>query len=104
MPTSEKQIQANRRNALHSTGPRSEQGKTASRRNALKHGVFAHQALIEQGEAQEDRARFTALLREARRALRPEGIVEEMLVEQIAVGYWRLRRVLRSEVGEIRSA
>lgn len=39
--TSLKQITANRRNALQSTGPRTEQGKDRSRRNALRHGLTA---------------------------------------------------------------
>ena len=35
---SEKQIEANRRNAQKSTGPRTEGGKSRSRMNALRHG------------------------------------------------------------------
>jgi hypothetical protein len=35
----EKQIQANRRNAQRSTGPRTAAGKSISRRNALRHGL-----------------------------------------------------------------
>ncbi|MHC4426553.1 MAG: hypothetical protein ACYSYV_10700, partial [Planctomycetota bacterium] len=35
--------------------------------------------------------------------LAPEGTLEEMLVEKIAVAYWRLRRAYRYEVGLIRS-
>lgn len=37
--TSQARIDANRRNALRSTGPRSDKGKARSRRNALKHGL-----------------------------------------------------------------
>src|SRR5215467_1749171 len=36
-----RKIEANRRNALKSTGPKTSRGKTYSRRNALKHGLFA---------------------------------------------------------------
>src|SRR4051794_28327039 len=36
---SNRQIEANRRNAKRSTGPRTEQGKTRSSRNALRHGL-----------------------------------------------------------------
>ena len=39
--TSYRQIEANRRNALKSTGPRTEAGKEVSRRNALRHGLTA---------------------------------------------------------------
>src|ERR1700692_2671477 len=39
--TSFGQIEANRRNALKSTGPRTESGKQASRGNAVRHGLTA---------------------------------------------------------------
>ena len=39
--TSYRQIEANRRNALRSTGPRTEAGKLQSRRNAVRHGLMA---------------------------------------------------------------
>jgi len=45
---------ANRRNAIHSTGPRSAQGKARASRNALKHGLAARIAYdSKQGEAVE---------------------------------------------------
>ena len=40
-PISERKLQANRANAKRSTGPRTERGKAASRRNALKHGILS---------------------------------------------------------------
>lgn len=40
-PISERKLQANRANAKRSTGPRTESGKAASRRNALKHGILS---------------------------------------------------------------
>jgi hypothetical protein len=42
---SEKQIAANRRNAMHSTGPKSGLGKFRSSRNALRHGFSLGLAL-----------------------------------------------------------
>jgi len=39
--TSFRQIEANRRNALKSTGPKTLNGKRSSRRNARRHGLTA---------------------------------------------------------------
>src|SRR5829696_4299585 len=44
--TSDKQIQANRRNALMSTGPKTPQGKAAARHNALRHGLLSREMLV----------------------------------------------------------
>ena len=50
--TSEKKAEANRRNALKSTGPRTPEGKAAVRLNALKHGLLS-QAVLLPGEDEE---------------------------------------------------
>src|SRR5918992_2030133 len=86
---SERQIRANRRNALKSTGPRTAAGKAASSRNALRHGLTAHQVVIEG----EDPARFDALRHRFFGEFRPVGPMEEFLVERLAGLAWRLRRV-----------
>jgi len=44
--TCEKQIQANRRNALNSTGPKTPQGKAAVRNNAIKHALLSQEVLL----------------------------------------------------------
>src|SRR3954447_20182557 len=44
--SSEKQIEANRRNALKSTRPKSEKGKERASMNALRHGLTAEQAVL----------------------------------------------------------
>jgi hypothetical protein len=44
--TSTKQIEANRRNALASTGPRTQEGKAIVARNAVKHGLTAQSVLL----------------------------------------------------------
>src|SRR5208283_4816131 len=78
--TSVKQIEANRRNALHSTGPTTPEGKQASRLNALKHGLRAKEVII---PGQEDPAEFEAMLTELCEDWAPKGRTERHLVEQI---------------------
>ncbi len=98
-PTSVKQIEANRKNALRSTGPKTPKGKQASRLNGLKHGLRAKEAII---PGQEDAADFETMLTELREDLKPEGHMESHLVEQIGMDELRLRRVHRAELGAIR--
>ena len=52
--TSEKKIEANRRNALRSTGPTTDKGKTAASRNAIKHGLLAREVVITAGDGEEN--------------------------------------------------
>src|SRR5438034_1241699 len=57
------QITANRANALKSTGPRSPEGKSASRFNALKHGLDADSLVLARREAETaDEAALEAIL------------------------------------------
>jgi hypothetical protein len=59
--TSYRQIEANRRNALKSTGPKAEAGKQASRRNAVRHGLTAEtviNALEDVGDYKSFEARY----------------------------------------------
>ena len=52
--TSFRQIEANRNNAIRSTGPRTEAGKRQSRRNAIRYGLCAETVveIIEAGTLQ----------------------------------------------------
>jgi hypothetical protein len=99
---SEKQEQANIRNAQLSTGPTSPEGKAVVSRNAVRHGIFAKDLVINAGDGREDALEYQELLTELKNDLAPVGRMEMMLVEKIAVNYWRLRRVVRYETGEIR--
>ena len=81
-----------------STGPRTKQGKERSKRNSLKHGIFS-KALLLEGESA---AEFERLLRGLRSSLKPVGKAEEILVEKLAVLFWRYRRFLTAESAEIR--
>jgi hypothetical protein len=49
--TSEARIQANRQNALRSTGPKTEAGKERSRQNGLKHGLTGSGVVVAENEA-----------------------------------------------------
>jgi hypothetical protein len=88
--TSFRQIEANRRNALRSTGPRTEEGKRQSRRNSLRRGLTA-ETVINGLEDSEDYEAFEAAViadYDARTA------VERELVLRLASLLWRLRRII----------
>src|SRR6185436_12475157 len=84
----EKQNEANRRNARSSTGPRTPAGKARSSLNALKHGLTAAQVLV----PSEDTDDFNAHADSLRDRFAPVDAFESILVEQIIVAAWRLRR------------
>src|SRR5262249_45466960 len=69
--------------------------------NALKHGILSRSVVVRNGDPEETQKAFDFLHSSLRDDRKPEGALEEILVEKIAVSYWRLRRVLRSETGEI---
>ncbi len=100
----EKQLAANRANARKSTGPRTPEGKAISRHNALKHGILA-QALIPEALAlYESQDAFDELVTELLDIFKPINAIEELLIQQIAVAYWRLARLYRAEAGRDRLA
>lgn len=96
MPT-EAQIAANRRNALKSTGPRTEAGKAATGRNALRHGLCTARTVI----FEESAADFDDFAAGLRAALAPADEFEAALAERIVHIEWRLRRVWRMEAAAI---
>ena len=95
-------VEANRKNALKSTGPKTPEGKNKVRWNALKHGLLSREVVLREGEGKEKEEEFTDLLENLHSTYAPEGPMEGMLVERIAVGYWRLRRAIRFETGMLR--
>jgi len=99
--TSDKQIQANIRNSLFSIGPATQQGKMISSRNAVHHGIFTKDLVIATGDGRENEMEYYELLSELTTDLAPVGKMEMLLVEKIAVNYWRLRRTIRYESGAI---
>jgi hypothetical protein len=101
-PASERRIQANRRNALRSTGPKTTRGKRTVARNAIKHGLLAREVVITTGYGEENLEEFHVLIGELCEYYEPIGVVEESLVQTIATSWWRKARVIRAENGEIR--
>jgi len=90
---SEKQLEANRRNAQYSTGPRTAEGKAVVAANALRHG-FRSQRIVIDGESTADYDDFrNGLVAQ----LAPVGVLETILTERVAAGFWRLQRAGRME-------
>src|SRR5437868_1263641 len=90
------QIEANRRNAKKSTGPKTPEGKARSARNATTHGLTA-QALILEKDENERIEDFIILHAEFETSIKPVGRLEQFLVQRIAVCHWRLNRAYRYE-------
>jgi hypothetical protein len=84
-----KQIEANRRNAKKSTGPKTPEGKAKSAQNALKHGLLASCPVL----PEEDPMAYELLRANLHKELCPEGQLETLLVNRIAATQWRLARV-----------
>ncbi len=93
--TSYRQMEANRRNALRSTGPRTEAGKLQSRRNAVRHGLTA-ETVIGSFEDAEDYSAFEAAIIADYDA---QSAVEREMVLRLASILWRLRRATAMETG-----
>jgi hypothetical protein len=75
-------------------GPRTPEGKAASARNSLRHGLTAREIVL----PGEDAAAYEALLNELLEAHQPAPGAETLLVHQIAQSQWRLDRARRLEV------
>ena len=99
--TSQKKIEANRRNALKSTGPKTPSGKKRVSRNATRHGFFSKWLLIQGQSGNESQQEYDDFCAGLRRHFDPVGWLEELWLEKIAVWSWRLRRLIRFESGQI---
>src|SRR3984885_14055201 len=87
--TSEKQIEANRANAQHSSGPKTDAGRKRSRMNALRHGLTGQVTTM----TEEDRAAHDVLSKALIQDLAPEGAMEIQLAQRVATDSWRLNRI-----------
>ena len=87
------QIEANRRNAQRSTGPRTPEGKAVSRFNATKTGITAKSMVIPGEDAEE----LETLAAEYQDQFQPASALERFLVDALISADWQLRRLRRIE-------
>ncbi len=82
-------------------GPRTPSGKAITRRNAVRHGVLSSLPVVPGLERREDwEAHHAGVLA----SLAPEGHIETVLAERVALQLWRLHRVARYEALSIVTA
>src|SRR6478672_3383116 len=86
-----RKIEANRRNSVKSTGPRTVAGKQRSRCNALRHGLTAETVIGALKDAEDHKALEQAVIAD----YDAQSAVERELVLRLASLLWRLRRAIR---------
>ena len=91
---SEKQAAANRANAAHSTGPRTEQGKSVSSQNATSHGLYAATVVVHHWES---KSGFDKLREEYCNRFRPVDRAESDIVDRLVDSTWRRNRAISIE-------
>jgi hypothetical protein len=87
--STERQKQASRANGSKSRGATSPEGKRASSRNAITHGMLST-TIVLKGESTD---RFLGLLAALFEEFQPQTPFEESLIENMAVVRWRQMRV-----------
>jgi len=95
--STDRQIEANRLNALKSCGPSSPEGRAISSQNSLRHGLLAQNVLLD-GESKD---RFDLLVAELRDEFQPRTNTEDGLVQTLAVARWRQLRAWALESSTI---
>src|SRR5438034_2462146 len=87
---SQKKLEANRRNAQKSTGPKTAEGKARSSQNGLTHGLTSRKCPILPGENEEQ---YRELQDALTRDLKPRGAMQRELVEDLVQTRWKIRRI-----------
>jgi len=90
---SEKQLEANRQNAQHSTGPQSAAAKKRVSLNNLRHGLTGQTTVL----SPEDRAAHDKFCAGLLNCFKPENALELQVAQAIAEDRWRLNRVFAIE-------
>src|SRR5579883_3367269 len=89
IPSSMNRVAANRANAQHSTGPRTEFGKQRSSPNSIKHGLTAPPVVL----PSEDPDQYEAHRRQFFDEYQPATATETQLVQELVDTSWRLNRI-----------
>lgn len=92
MNVTDKKLEANRRNAEKSTGPKTRVGKNWARMNSLKHGFFAKSLHF---ESSDDESEYYELEEGIQNSLSPLGTLEELEAQRIALLAWNERRLIQ---------
>jgi hypothetical protein len=100
MACSPEQLASNRRNAILSCGPKTESGKSRSKRNALKHGLTGEGIVVPDEDQAAIQDRFEAF--EA--VMKPKDAVGQYLVNRMALMSVRMDRSARHESAVITNA
>jgi transcription termination factor NusB len=91
---SDKKLEANRNNALRSTGPNTKDGRKRSSMNAFRHGITGQVTVM----TTEDRAAHQRLSESLVQDLAPDASeMEIQLAQRIASDMWRLNRASATE-------
>ncbi len=90
-----RRIRSSRANGARSAGPKTPEGKRRSSQNALRHGLLARCAVLEN----ESPEAFHNLLAEYLARFGPLDGVELGIVEEMVVSFWRTRRTWAMETG-----
>lgn len=101
MPTTRKQLIANRKNAQNSTGPRTPAGKHAASKNATKHGLYSRDTVINSANLKESQSEYDEFLQNLVDELAPQGALQFQLVQDIANCLWRQRRAIHAETAQL---
>jgi hypothetical protein len=96
MPT-HKQIAASRANGAKSRGPVTAEGKRRAAQSNTDRAMLARTVLL----SGESRERFDSLLTSLHEELRPQSVIETMLIHKMTVAHWRLMRAWAMESARI---
>ena len=91
--SSERRILASRANGAKSHGPVTPEGKLASSRNSLRHGILS-KTIVLPGESPEA---FVALLTSYQEEHQPQTPTEDGMIENMAIARWRQQRLWSME-------